>query len=187
MQTVLDRRRFLATLSSAGAAGLISGSRSLAQEAPPETTTIRFARSRSLCNAPLYVAEELLRATTASLLLVEADARRNVRQDTRALMNSITHRVTGQGTTLSGTVGPSLRYGLFVEAGTRPHFPPVAALSGWARRHGVNPYALQRAIGRRGTRARPFLLLALQKNLPRIVRLFAAAGARVVVRIGGSA
>jgi hypothetical protein len=38
-----DRRRFLATLSSAGVAGLICGSKPLAEEGPPETTTIRRA------------------------------------------------------------------------------------------------------------------------------------------------
>jgi NitT/TauT family transport system substrate-binding protein len=62
MDVMQDRRRFLATLSSAGVAGLIGGSNSLAQEAPPETTTIRLAKNQSLCIAPQYVAEDLLRA-----------------------------------------------------------------------------------------------------------------------------
>jgi NitT/TauT family transport system substrate-binding protein len=62
MYTMQDRRRFLATLSSAGAAGLIGCSNSVAQDAPPETTTIRLARNPSICIAPQYVAEELLRA-----------------------------------------------------------------------------------------------------------------------------
>src|SRR5712691_12116924 len=57
-----DRRRFLATLSSAGVAGFIGAPTSFAQEAPPETTTIRLAKNPSLCIAPQYVAEELLRA-----------------------------------------------------------------------------------------------------------------------------
>jgi NitT/TauT family transport system substrate-binding protein len=62
MQTIQNRRRFLATLSSAGAAGLMATPTSFAQEAPPETTTIRLAKSRSICIAPQYVADELLRA-----------------------------------------------------------------------------------------------------------------------------
>src|SRR5215813_2943098 len=57
-----DRRRFLATLSSASVAGLIGSTKSFAQEAPPETTTLRLAKSPSLCIAPQYVAEDLLRA-----------------------------------------------------------------------------------------------------------------------------
>jgi hypothetical protein len=139
--------------------------------------------SAALRRAPETVTSEQARAMTASLLLVEGDARRNARQDTRQLLNSITHRQRLRGQTLVGEVGPSARYGLYVERGARPHFPPVAALAGWARRHGVSPYAVQRAIGRRGTRARPFLAPAFTKNAARIVALFARAGARVTATV----
>ena len=61
MPLMQTRRRLLATLSSAGAAGLIGGTRSSAEEGPPETTTIRLAKGVSICTAPQYVANELLR------------------------------------------------------------------------------------------------------------------------------
>jgi NitT/TauT family transport system substrate-binding protein len=62
MSKMQNRRRFLATLSSAGAAGLMGVPRSSAQEAPPETTIIRMAaKAGSTCVAPQYVAKELLR------------------------------------------------------------------------------------------------------------------------------
>ena len=137
-----------------------------------------------LARSPRTVAAEQQRAMTASLLLIEADARRNVRHDTRRLMNSITHQIEGRGTRLVGRVGPSVRYGLYVERGSRPHWPPVAALAGWARRHGVSPYAVQRSIARRGTRARPFLVPAFLRNAERILRLFAQAGVRVTASLG---
>src|SRR5262249_61779965 len=57
-----NRRRFLATLAATGAAGLVRGRSSLAQDAPPETTTIRLVKSPRLCIGPQYAAEELLRA-----------------------------------------------------------------------------------------------------------------------------
>jgi NitT/TauT family transport system substrate-binding protein len=60
MRMIQNRRRFLASLSSAGAAGLMASARPYAQEAPPETTTIRLAKNRSLCIAPQYVVEDLL-------------------------------------------------------------------------------------------------------------------------------
>src|SRR6516162_4726469 len=60
MQSTQTRRRLLATLSSATAAGLLGGKVS-AQEAPPETTTIRLGKIPGVCIAPQYVAEELLR------------------------------------------------------------------------------------------------------------------------------
>jgi NitT/TauT family transport system substrate-binding protein len=61
MQTTQSRRSFLATLSSAGAAGLIGPRDVLAAEAPPETTTVRIAKFAGICIAPQYVADELLR------------------------------------------------------------------------------------------------------------------------------
>jgi NitT/TauT family transport system substrate-binding protein len=60
MQIIHSRRRFLTSLSSAGVAGLIGASNSLAQEAPPEVTTIRLAKVPGICIAPQYVAEGLL-------------------------------------------------------------------------------------------------------------------------------
>jgi NitT/TauT family transport system substrate-binding protein len=77
MRTIQTRRRFLASLSSVGAAGLIACNNSSAQEAPPETTTIRLAKNRSLCIAPQYVVEDLLRMEgLADVQYVAADAGR---------------------------------------------------------------------------------------------------------------
>src|SRR5690348_4226078 len=57
MQT---RRRFLAALSMAGAAGVLGARSSLASEPPPEVTSIRLGKITSICIAPQYVSEELL-------------------------------------------------------------------------------------------------------------------------------
>jgi NitT/TauT family transport system substrate-binding protein len=61
MHSTQSRRRMLATLSSAAAAGLIGGPKVFAQEAPPEVTTIRIAKAPGICVAPQYVAEALLK------------------------------------------------------------------------------------------------------------------------------
>ena len=61
MQSTQSRRRLLATLSSAAAASAFGGAIS-AQEAPPETKTIRLIQNAGICVAPQYVADELLRA-----------------------------------------------------------------------------------------------------------------------------
>lgn len=61
MQIQHDRRHFLASASLA-AAGVLGARTTLADEGPPETTTIRLGRLRSLCLAPQYAAEEVLRA-----------------------------------------------------------------------------------------------------------------------------
>jgi NitT/TauT family transport system substrate-binding protein len=74
MHLVQSRRDFLASASLAAAAGVLRAQGSLADEAPgllptlaaaeppPETTKLRVHHSLSLCLAPQYVAEELLRA-----------------------------------------------------------------------------------------------------------------------------
>src|SRR5271168_2433826 len=56
------RRRFLTTLSVAGAAGLVRAPRVLAAEGALETTTVRLPKGTGICVAPQDVAEELLRA-----------------------------------------------------------------------------------------------------------------------------
>jgi len=62
MHTMQSRRDFLTTLSAAGAAGVIGSRSSLADEPPPETTTLRLARRPIICIAPEYISEDLLRA-----------------------------------------------------------------------------------------------------------------------------
>jgi len=58
-----SRRRFLGGLTLAGTAGLLGlQARRVAAEPPPETTTITLVQTPSICLAPQFVAEELLRA-----------------------------------------------------------------------------------------------------------------------------
>jgi NitT/TauT family transport system substrate-binding protein len=56
------RRRVLTGLSFAGVAPLVAVPRALADEAPPETTTVRLEKDPGICRAPQYIAEALLRA-----------------------------------------------------------------------------------------------------------------------------
>jgi len=62
MSIMPTRRRFLTTLSLAGAAGLVHPPRGLAEEGALETTTVRLPKVSSICVAPQYVADDLLRA-----------------------------------------------------------------------------------------------------------------------------
>ena len=73
---------------------------------------------------------------------------------------------------------PADRYGLFVEVGTRPHFPPPAALEGWVRqRLGVTndrqarriAFLIGRKIARRGTPGHFLFERALKENEARVV------------------
>ncbi len=75
--------------------------------------------------------------------------------DTGNLRTSILVEVTGDK--LTAEVGPVAPYGPYVEFGTQPHFPPLAALEDWARKHGIPAFLVAKAIARRGTFARPYL------------------------------
>src|SRR5215469_18440848 len=61
MPKIQTRRRFLVGVSLAGAAGLFRAP-AIAAEERLETTSVRFMRTPSICHAPQFVAEELLRA-----------------------------------------------------------------------------------------------------------------------------
>src|SRR5215510_5294485 len=62
MTMIATRRRFLVTLSMAGAAALTRVPPARAAEERLETTTVRLLHKPTICGAPQYVAEELLRA-----------------------------------------------------------------------------------------------------------------------------
>jgi NitT/TauT family transport system substrate-binding protein len=61
MHIMRSRRDFLASASLAAAAGVIGARPAPADERPPETTTIRLPHDPSICLAPLYISEDLLR------------------------------------------------------------------------------------------------------------------------------
>jgi NitT/TauT family transport system substrate-binding protein len=62
MPMMQTRRRFVAGLAAAGAAGLVRGPPALAAEGPLETTRVTLMRIPGVCHAPQYVAEAFLRA-----------------------------------------------------------------------------------------------------------------------------
>jgi NitT/TauT family transport system substrate-binding protein len=62
MHIIQSRRDFLTSLSAASVAGILGARIALAEEPPPEVTTLRLRRDPSICVAPWYIAEDLLRA-----------------------------------------------------------------------------------------------------------------------------
>jgi NitT/TauT family transport system substrate-binding protein len=62
MPITQTRRRFLTTLSLAGAAGLLRAPPSLAADRSVETTNVRLHKYANICGAPELIAEGLLRA-----------------------------------------------------------------------------------------------------------------------------
>lgn len=106
-------------------------------------------------------------AVLATAFDIQADAILNLTDsgavDTGRLRSSVQIETEADG--LTAFVGTDLAYGGFIELGTKPHFPPISAIEGWARRHGLNPYLVARAIARKGTKARPWLEPAYEKHV----------------------
>jgi HK97 gp10 family phage protein len=124
-------------------------------------------------------------AMQLSLLTLESDMRSNVPRDTGQLGNSISYHMSGSGANIQGDVGPTAAYWPFVTGGTKPHWPPIAAITPWAHRHGIPPFLVARAIARHGTKAHPFVQESFDHNWSRIQEFFAAAGAKVQATVRG--
>src|SRR5262249_42582502 len=109
-----SRRQVLRGLTLAGTAGLLGWHpRSVAAEPPPETTTLRLVKIPSICQAPQYVAEELLKSEGfTEVLYLQKDRDTGIQQ---AL-------VAGEADLSNNYGGPLI---LMVEAGE-----PVVILAG---------------------------------------------------------
>ncbi len=118
---------------------------------------------RALQNMSKEKSAKMRREVAASGIDVQREARQKLR-DMRAwdlgnLANSIISELSAGGSVAE--IGPTAPYGIYIEYGARPHFPPPDALEGWARRHGFSSaWPICKAIAERGLPSRPFLFPA---------------------------
>lgn len=134
--------------------------------------------------APLKVSAELHRALLQAGIMFQRFGREEAPVDQGIMRNKIGFRMRGGGV----EIGPfGSKYAAAVHEGTRPHFPPIKALTGkeesldlWARRHGMDPFLLARSIARKGTKANPFMSRAADRGRNDVRRLFQRAVARIV-------
>lgn len=122
----------------------------------------------------------MLEAMRKATLTVERAAKQNAPVDTGRLRASITPEVVQGANSVQGTVGSNVVYAPYVELGTRPHFPPLAALETWARRHGTTAWLVAIGIARKGTKARKFLESALTENADKVFRIIEDAVAKIL-------
>lgn len=48
-------------------------------------------------------------------------------------------------------------HGIYLDEGTKPHFPPVNEIKYWAQAHNINEWALAHSIAEKGTKEHPWL------------------------------
>lgn len=128
----------------------------------------------------------MMEAMRDSVLMVQRDARKAAPVFSGELRASILPEIRHSwlGGELTGVVGSNVKHALFMEKGTRPHFPPVAALQAWARRKGLNAFVIARAISKKGLKPRKFLQNAHDENKPKIIKKFEAALKRIAEEAG---
>jgi hypothetical protein len=112
---------------------------------------------------------------------------------TGMLRSGIQTSVLGVGVDLVGKVFNPIAYGLPVETGSRPHFPPVAPLELWVRRkldvaagkaHQV-AFLIARKISRHGTKGVFMFKRGFDAAKPRVEQRFQTALVRIRNRLAG--
>jgi len=119
--------------------------------------------------------------------LVLRDAKRFAPVDTGRLRASMTQTVSPVGfpRRVTGVVGTPVKYAPHQEYGTdHNRMPPVSALEGWARRHGLNAFVVAQGILQRGgLQGQFFMKRAADKNQAKIVQML---GNHVTTAINGA-
>lgn len=128
------------------------------------------------------VNEALKQGITNGCLLIEKDAKLNVKSSTGALRESITHEVNVGEKQITGIVGTNVSYAPYVELGTGPvgeaSKPEVATKLGIAYRSTPWVYfseEMQQFFTTKGQAGMPYLYPALVNNKAEIKKLVALA------------
>ena len=133
-------------------------------------------------NDPALLGEPLRGFFNKATLTIQRDTMQLTPVDTGRLRASITTSIDPSPMPLYGLVGTNVEYGPYIEYGTHPHFPPIAALRRWAKAHGINPYALARSISIRGTKAHYMFQRSVQSNLLNMEGFLKEAAAEIEER-----
>ncbi|MBV8250552.1 MAG: HK97 gp10 family phage protein [Comamonas sp.] len=152
------------------------------------------AFTRGLHQAPEVTRQELLATMTQGTLLVEREAKERMPKHTGMTAASISSDAFSTPVGVIGTVGSSQPSATFVELGTKPHMPPVAALEPWVKAVlGVREpkeiksvaFLVARKIARKGTKAQRPFGEAIAATESQVLRLFEDCAGRVAGHLAG--
>lgn len=93
---------------------------------------------------------------------------------------------------IMGTVSTPKIYGPAVEKGSKPHFPPIEALTGkleeldkWAKLKGLNAFAVAKSIARKGTKPNNMFGEGLKASQNNVFAIFFKKAQEFVNSLGG--
>ena len=85
-------------------------------------------------------------------LETEARVKEKTPVDMGRLRADINHEIDSAAVPQWARIGTNTAYAPFVEYDTKPHFPPIDAITPWADRHGIDPFLVALAIAKKGTK-----------------------------------
>lgn len=152
------------------------------------------ALRRGWREAPALVQRELLVSMTQATLLIEREVKENIpRGATGLTAASVTSDAFSTPAGVLGVVASSQPSATFVELGTKPHRPPVAALIPWvravlgvdAKRAPSVAFLIARKIARKGTEAKQPFGRAVASTSGQVLRMFEDAAGRISSQLAG--
>ena len=125
------------------------------------------------CNDPTLISDPLRNFFYMGTAEIQGNVMTFAPKDMGELAGSISATIDPSPMPLFGIVSTLLQphYGPDMEWGTAPHWVPIAALIGWAYRHGMNPYAIQRKIAKYGTAPRLYFQKGAQASMGKLQEL----------------
>lgn len=142
--------------------------------------------------APQLVREEALRAVTEADLLLKREIKDAMPTATRVSRASVFSRETALPEGALGVVGSAQPHLVYVELGSKPHFPPIEALQDWVRvKFGYTSakeirqtaFLIGRAIARRGTKPVGMFGNTYARLEPTLIGIFSRARDRIITRL----
>lgn len=152
------------------------------------------AISRGLLEVPAFARKVLEETTTEAALLLQREWQDNLPRVSGLTAKSITSDVASTPAGVLGIVGSSQPSALFVELGTKPHMPPVAAMVPWVKAVlGITEpkevkrvaFLVARKIAMHGTPAQRPMGKAVEATQGQIAAMFERAAGRIANRLAG--
>jgi hypothetical protein len=90
--------------------------------------------------------------------------------DLGELRDSIGVKTSLSPKVVTSEVSTNVSYAPPVEYGSRPHTPPLQNLEGWADRHHIPAFLVQRSIAQKGTRPNFMMTRGYEMNYKKVIR-----------------
>lgn len=139
---------------------------------------------KKLPSVSAFATQKLRDGVIKASTLLQEDSIRNAPSSTGTLRRSIRREIFGQG--LSAVIFPSVDYAVKLHGdGSRQRSSPFTipareaqeggTLYRWAKKKGMNPWAIRASIAKRGIRLNPWMYETSKQDEPKVEEIFKIA------------